>query len=107
MADKQVRRRQSYVRKKVQRWDMFAKAVPTLILLLNFVLVGFNYIDFHNAFWITLILVSSISCVWWIWTVITVQLVHKTLNDAENSLLEVKQDIKEVVDDVKGFRNRP
>ena len=101
------RHRQSYVRKKVQRWDMFAKGVPAIILLLNFILVGFNYIDFHNAFWTTLIIVSSISCVWWIWTVITVRLVQKTLNDAENSLLEVKQDIKEVVDDVKGFRDQP
>ena len=101
------RHRQSYVRKKVQRWDMFAKGVPAIILLLNFILVGFNYIDFHNAFWTTLIIVSSISCAWWIWTVITVRLVQKTLNDAENSLLEVKQDIKEVVDDVKGFRDQP
>ncbi len=106
MADNN-RRRQSYVRKKVQRWDMFAKAVPILILILNFILVGFNYIDFHNAFWTTLVIVSSISCVWWIWTVITVKLVQKTLNDAENSLLEVKQDIKEVVKDVKGFRDQP
>lgn len=97
----------SYVRKKVQRWDMFAKAVPTLILLLNFVLVVFNYVDFHNAFWLTLILVSTISCVWWIWTVTTVRLVKKTLNDAENSLLDVKQDITEIVKDVKEFQDRP
>ena len=101
------RHRQSYVRKKVQRWDMFAKAIPVLILMLNFVLVVFNYVDFHNAFWITLILVSSISCVWWIWTVITVRLVQKTLNDAENSLLDVKQDITEIVKDVKDFQDRP
>ena len=94
----------SYVKKKVARWDMFAKGVPALILLLNFVLVGFNYVDFHNAFWITLILVSTISCVWWIWTVITVQLVHKTLSEAENSLLEVKNDITEIVKDVKDFQ---
>ena len=106
MADKEVRRRQSYVRKKVQRWDMFAKGVPALILLLNFVLVGFNYVDFHNAFWITLIIVSSISCVWWVWTVVTVQLVHKTLHDAETSLLDVKQDITEIVKDVKNFQDR-
>ena len=90
----------------MQRWDMFAKAVPTLILLLNFVLVVFNYVDFHNAFWLTLILVSTISCVWWIWTVITVRLVKKTLNDAENSLLDVKQDITEIVKDVKNFQDR-
>lgn len=94
----------SYVKKKVARWDMFAKGVPAIILLLNFVLVVFNYVDFHNAFWITLIVVSTISCVWWIWTVITVQLVHKTLNDAENSLLEVKNDITEIVKDVKDFQ---
>lgn len=100
------RRRQSYVRKEVQRWDMFAKAVPVLILILNFILVGFNYIDFHNAFWTTLIIVSSISCVWWIWTVITVRLVKKTLNDAETSLLDVKQDITEIVKDVKNFQDR-
>lgn len=94
----------NYVQKKVARWDMFAKGVPAIILLLNFVLVVFNYVDFHNAFWITLIVVSTISCVWWIWTVITVQLVHKTLNDAENSLLEVKNDITEIVKDVKDFQ---
>lgn len=105
MADNN-RRRQSYVRKEVQRWDMFAKAVPVLILILNFILVGFNYIDFHNAFWTTLIIVSSISCVWWIWTVITVRLVKKTLNDAETSLLDVKQDITEIVKDVKNFQDR-
>ena len=107
MANKQVRRRQSYVRKKVQRWDMFAKAIPILILLLNFVLVFFNYIDMQNAFWITLILVSSISCAWWIWTVLTVNLVYKTLRDTEDNLLEVKRDIKDVVKDVKGFRDHP
>ena len=106
MADKQIRRRQSYVRKKVQRWDMFAKLIPAVILLLNFVLVVFNYVDFHNAFWLTLTVVSTISCVWWIWTVITVRLVKKTLNDAENSLLDVKQDITEIVKDVKNFQDR-
>ena len=107
MANKQVRRRQNYVKNKVKRWDMFAKAIPIVILLLNFVLVFFNYIDMHNTFWITLILVSSISCAWWIWTVMTVKLVYKTLKDTEDNLLDVKHDIKEVVEDVKGFRDQP
>ena len=104
MAQKEIRRSRWYVKKAVARWDMFAKGVPAVILLLNFTLVFFNYVDIHNAFWITLILVSSISCVWWIWTVITVNLVSKTLNDAENNLSEVKTDIKEIVKEVRGYR---
>ena len=52
-------------------------------------------------------LVSSISCAWWIWTVMTVNLVYKTLRDTEDNLLDVKRDIKDVVKDVKGFRDHP
>tara|TARA_B100000780_G_C21030827_1_gene413319 strand:- start:670 stop:993 length:324 start_codon:yes stop_codon:yes gene_type:complete len=107
MVDKEIRRQQSYVRKKVARWDMFAKAVPAAIITLNFILLVFNYVDFHNAFWLTLILVSSISCVWWAWTVITVRMVNNTLTQAEDSLLDVKKDIKEIVRDVKEFQTKP
>ena len=37
----------------------------------------------------------------------TVNLVYKTLKDTEHNLIDVKQDIKEVVEDVKGFRDHP
>ncbi len=100
------RHRQNYVKKKIARWDMFAKIVPASILLLNLILLTFNYVDFHNAFWATLVLVSTLSCVWWVWTVATVKLVNKTLSQAENSLLDVKNDLKDIVKDVKNFQDR-
>ena len=105
MANKQVRRRQSYVRKKVQRWDMFARFIPLSLLLLNIFLVTFNYVDFQDAFWITMALASLISCVWWVWTITTIRLVNQTLKSAEDSLLEVKGEVKDVIKDVKKFQN--
>jgi len=103
---KTSRHQQNYVKNKVRRWDMFAKFVPASLLLLNAFLITFNYVDFHNAFWITLILASAISCIWWIWTITTIRLVKNTLAHAENSLLDVSNDLKEIVKDVKDFQQK-
>ena len=99
--------RNSYVKKKVERWDMFAKAEPASLLLLKITLVVFNYVDFTNAFWITMALGSIISCIWWVWTITTIRLVKTTLQSAEDSLLDVRSDVNELVKDVKDFQNRP
>lgn len=86
---------------------MFARFIPISLLCLNIFLVTFNYVDFQNAFWITMALASVISCVWWVWTITTIRLVNNTLKSAEDSLLEVKDEVKDVIEDVKDFRQRP
>ena len=107
MVKKNDRHKNNYVKSKVARWDMFARFIPISLLCLNIFLVTFNYVDFENAFWITMALASVISCVWWVWTITTIRLVRTTLKSAEDSLLEVKTEVKDVIEDVKDFRQRP
>jgi len=90
---------------QVERWDMFARLVPTFFLLINVLLVATNVIDFKTAFWTGLGLFALTAVTWWFWTIYTIRLLVKTLTRASKNLGEVREEFKIVSKEVEALRN--
>jgi|TARA_B100001094_G_scaffold323364_1_gene374143 type II secretory pathway component PulM len=90
---------------QVERWDMFARLVPTVFLVINIILVTVGVIDFEQAFWVGLGLFAVTAVTWWFWTIYTIRHLVKTLNRASKNLQEVRSEFTEVAKEVKDIRN--
>ena len=90
---------------QVERWDMFARLVPTVFLVINIILVTVGVIDFEQAFWVGLGLFAVTAVTWWFWTIYTIRHLFKTLNRASKNLQEVRSEFTEVAKEVKDIRN--
>ena len=90
---------------QVERWDMFARLVPTVFLVINIILVTVGVIDFEQAFWVGLGLFAVTAVTWWFWTIYTIRHLVKTLNKASKNLQEVRSEFTEVAKEVKDIRN--
>jgi len=90
---------------QVERWDMFARLVPTVFLVINLILVTIGVINFEQAFWIGLGLFAVTAVTWWFWTIYTIRHLVKTLNRASTNLQEVRSEFIEVSRDLKEFKN--
>jgi hypothetical protein len=90
---------------QVERWDMFARLVPTVFLVINIILVTIGVINFEQAFWLGLGLFAVTAVTWWFWTIYTIRHLVKTLNRASKNLQEVRSEFKSVSKDFKEFKN--
>ena len=90
---------------QVERWDMFARLVPTVFLVINLILVTTGVINFEQAFWLGLGLFAVTAVTWWFWTIYTIRHLVKTLNRASTNLQEVRSEFIEVSRDLKEFKN--
>ena len=89
---------------QVERWDMFARLVPTVFLVINLILVTTGVINFEQAFWIGLGLFALTAVTWWFWTIYTIRHLVKTLNRASKNLQEVRSEFIEVSKDLKDLK---
>ena len=90
---------------QVERWDLFARLVPTVFLIINIILVTIGIIDFEQAFWIGLGLFAVTAVTWWFWTIYTIRHLVKTLNRASKNLQEVRSEFIAVSKDFKELKN--
>lgn len=90
---------------QVERWDMFARIVPTVFLIVNIVLVTTEVINFEQAFWIGLGLFAVTAVTWWFWTIYTIRHLVKTLNRASKNLQEVRSEFTSVSEDLRDIKN--
>src|SRR6056300_1486259 len=90
---------------QVERWDLFARLVPTLFLIINLILVTVGIINFEQAFWVGLGLVAITAVTWWFWTIYTIRHLVKTLNRASKNLQEVRSEFIAVTKEVKDLKN--
>jgi len=90
---------------QVERWDLFARLVPTVFLIINIILVTIGIIDFEQAFWIGLGLFAVTAVTWWFWTIYTIRHLVKTLNRASKNLQEVRSEFIAVSKDLKDIKN--
>ena len=93
------------VESQVEKWDLFARLIPTVFLLLSIFLISFNIIDFETAFWVGLGMFAITAVTWWFWTIFTIRLLVRTLNRASNNLQEVREEFKRVSKDLKEYKN--
>ena len=90
---------------QVERWDLFARLVPTVFLVINVVLVLTNVITFQQAFWIGLALFAVTAVTWWFWTIYTIRHLVKTLNRASKNLHSVRSEFIEIAKDLKDYKD--
>ena len=90
---------------QVERWDLFARLVPTVFLVINIILVTTGVINFQQAFWVGLGLFAVTAVTWWFWTIYTIRHLVKTLNRASKNLQEVRSEFKSVSKDLKDIKN--
>ena len=95
--------------RKIERqdgqWDIYARIMPTLFLLVAITLVWSGYIDFAQAFWLGLGLFSVTAVTWWFWTIFTIRLLVRTLSRASKNLEEVKDEFKLIHKEVKALKD--
>ena len=90
---------------QVERWDTFARVVPTIFLIIAGILVATGIIDFDQAFYVGLGLFAITAVTWWFWTIYTIRQLVKTLNRARKNLSEVRNEFKAVSREVQELRN--
>ena len=90
---------------QVERWDLFARLVPTVFLVIAMGLVALGIISFATAFWTGIGLFAMTAATWWFWTIYTIRQLIKTLARASQNLLEVKTEFVEINKQVKALRN--
>jgi len=93
------------IEKQVERWDLYARVMPTVFLVACSGLVFTGYIDFETAFYVGLSLFAVTAVTWWFWTIYTIRQLVKTLNRASKNLQEVRQEFKSVAKDIEAMRN--
>ena len=93
------------IEQQVARWDLYAKIAPTIFLLVSAVSLTIGITSFDTMFNIGMILFAFTAVTWWFWTIITVKYVIKTMSSATNNLEEVKQDLKEIREEIKSDTN--
>ena len=97
--------KQREIERQVERWDLYARLVPTLFLIVSLILVATGVIDFETAFWVGLGLFACTAVTWWFWTIFTIRLLVRTLSRASKNLEEVKDEFKLIHKEVKALKD--
>ena len=93
------------IEEQVERWDIFARIIPTVFLVVNVLLVLTEAISFETAFWTGLVLFGVTAVTWWFWTLFTITHLVQTLNRASKNLAEVRTEFLDVTRDVEAIKD--
>lgn len=91
------------IEKQVERWDMFAKAAPTLFLLVCFALLAWGF-DADLVFYIGLGLFAMTAVTWWFWTIFSIRYLVRLLGRTSKKLVEVKDELSDITKDYKEYK---
>jgi CBS domain containing-hemolysin-like protein len=93
------------ITKQVERWDLYARIVPTVFLILSIFLIFTGIIDFAAAFYLGLGLFAVTAVSWWFWTIYTIRHLVNTLHDASAGLQDVREEFRHINKDIRDIRN--
>ena len=93
------------ITKQVERWDLYARIVPTVFLILSIFLIFTGIIDFAAAFYLGLGLFAVTAVSWWFWTIYTIRHLIRTLNRASTNILEVRDEFVSIKEDLEAYKN--
>jgi hypothetical protein len=93
------------IAEQVERWDIFARLMPTLFLVITTTLIVFGVIDFETAFYVGLLGFAITAVVWWWWAIFTIKYLVITLNRASKNLGEVNREVKNVTTEIRALRD--
>lgn len=93
------------IAEQVERWDIFARLMPTTFLLTTIILIIFGIIDFETAFYVGLVGFALTAVVWWWWAIFTIRYLVITLNRASKNLNEVNKEIIVATKEIEALKN--
>ena len=93
------------IAQQVERWDVFARLMPTVFLVITTILIVFGLIDFETAFYVGLLGFAITAVVWWWWAIFTIKYLVTTLNRASKNLGDVNREVKSVTSELKALKN--
>lgn len=99
MKDKELKKQQEVeerIRKQVELWDLYAKIIPTLFLVVTGLLILCDAISFNQAFWWGIGAFAITAVTWWFWTIFTIRELINTLQRASSNLHEVRSEFKKI-----------
>jgi len=91
--------------KQVERWDLYARIVPTIFLILSAILIFTGIIEFAVAFYVGLGLFAATAVSWWFWTIYTIRHLVKTLSDASTGLKDVRDEFRHINKEIRNIRD--
>ena len=97
MDDKQIE-------KQVERWDMYARIVPAIFLVVCGGLILAGIIDYKQAFWAAVVVTAVTAVTWWFWTISTIGNISERVHKAESGVQEVLTELKiirQIFQDIK------
>ena len=104
--DNKEQKLEDKIEQQVERWDLFARIIPTAFLVVCSILIFTGILDFQQAFWAGLGLFSVTAVTWWFWTIYTIKHLVRTLHRASKNLSEVRQEFKDVSKDLEDLRKK-
>ena len=93
------------IAQQVERWDVLARLMPTVFLVITTILIVFGLIDFETAFYVGLLGFAITAVVWWWWAIFTIKYLVTTLNRASKNLGEVNREVKIVTTELEALKN--
>lgn len=97
--------KEKQIEAQVERWDTYARIIPTVFLVICTGLIFTGVINFDQAFWMGVGLFAMTAVTWWFWTIFTIRQLVKTLNRASRNLGEVRQEFKDISKEVKRLKD--
>ena len=93
------------IAEQVERWDIFARLMPTLFLITTTTLIIFGVIDFETAFYVGLLGFAITAVVWWWWAIFTIKYLITVLNRTSKNLQEASKEISDISIEVKQLKD--
>lgn len=93
------------IEKQVERWDLFARLVPTVYLIVAGCFLLFGIIDFKTVFWVGVAGFAFTAVSWWFWTIFTIRKLVYTLHRATADLGEVRNEFQDINKEIEKLRN--
>jgi len=93
------------IERNIQYWDLYAKVMPSLFLVLSVLFMSFGIVDFDTMFYIGLTLFAITGVTWWFWTLFSIKFLLCVLRRASSNLVEVSDELRAIKTDYQEFTN--
>mgnify|MGYP000268285985 CR=1 FL=1 len=104
MIEDDALRKAQKIEDQVERWDLFAKLVPTLFLFGCFVSLAVG-VGFEILFNIGMIAFASTAVVWWFWAIFSIRYLVKIFKRAAENLIKVSDELSSIKNEYKELRD--
>jgi len=93
------------IERNIEHWDLYAKIMPSLFLVLSILFMSFGIVDFDTMFYVGLTLFAITGVTWWFWTLFSIKFLLNVLRRASNNLVDVSDELRAIKADYQEITN--